>query len=107
MSDNHLTNILKLAERKGAISPKTLLLYLRSGPSDDMASMAFEEEQSRIFDAPVWEALDDLKAEAIHRGLFWLGDTPVVDIRDRHNDKTVYIFLLLLAAGLAAGIYYA
>lgn len=69
MGDDHLANTIRMLRRKGFIGRSTLEAYMTSGPSGDMASMAFEQEQREVFSRPVSEALDHLEAEARKRGL--------------------------------------
>lgn len=69
MTDTHLLASARMLRRKGFIGPRTLAAYLGPGPSADMASLAFEQEQRQVFDAPVSPFVDFFEDEIKRRGL--------------------------------------
>lgn len=70
MSDSHLLNAIKMCERNGYISTRTLSFDVYGPqPQGDMASYYYEQELDAILRAPVSSKLDELEAEAERRGL--------------------------------------
>lgn len=73
MTDTHLLAAARLLRRNGFIGPRTLAAYLGPGPTADMASLAFEQEQRQAFDAPVSPFVDFFDEEIKRRGLLMGG----------------------------------
>lgn len=69
MSDTHLLAAAQLLRRKGFVGPRRLAVYLGPGPTADMASLAFEQEQREVFDRPVSPFVDLFEDEIKRRGL--------------------------------------
>lgn len=69
MTDAHLLASLRMLRRKGFIGPRTLAAHMGPGPTADMASLAFEQEQRRIFDAPASPFVDYFEDEIKRRAL--------------------------------------
>ena len=68
MSTDHISSALAFLKRKGFISLSTLEFYLRCRPpTADGALMAFEQECSRVFDAPPSLFIDIFEAELKER----------------------------------------
>lgn len=68
MTDSHLDNSIQMMKRNGFVSEKTHNFYLSSvGPSGDMASYAFEQEQMRVFSSKISKVLDWLEEEKERR----------------------------------------
>ena len=67
MSTAHLRNTIRMLEANGCVSVSTLEAYFCDGPSGDMASMLFDQEQREVFEAPVSRHLDALRDELAGR----------------------------------------
>ena len=70
MDDNHLANSIRMMRRNGYIAAETHRFYMTcTGPSGDMAQMAFERECDEVLRKSPHPALDGLEAEAKKRKL--------------------------------------
>jgi hypothetical protein len=72
MTRRHLINAYLMCRRNGYVSPATLEFYLNTaGPTADMASYYFEQEQNQVFDSPVLVSMgyleDELERRKINR----------------------------------------